>query len=154
MSIAVLILFGAVVILLAVGASVFASWVLRKIEAGPDGELGTEDDIDISDYEVALKDQVYRAVLAGYHAEKLALDQIDAKLSNADKAAIANKFYDLIPDFVSVAGVPIPVGEIKLIVTRDVFETWVKNAYDAAHAVIVKNEAYLHSKIEAFNPAN
>lgn len=100
----------------------------------------------------AIQPYLYKAILAGQQMALLGLDQFDTKLVGQDKKAVADSVYDTLPDYLLVAGVPIPIIVVKTIVPRDRFEELVKNAYNEAHSFIMKNEAYLRSQVDLLMP--
>lgn len=142
--------FGAVVIIVAVALSVLIAALLDRIQAGSDGETGTEDDIDLSDIRAALVPFIVQGILAGEKLAQAGLEKFDAVLTGADKAEIANSVYNLLPDVVFVGGKAVPIGFIKTFVTPAVFAGWVKTTYDSAHAFVQRNQDYLAKYTDAF----
>lgn len=100
----------------------------------------------------ALTPWLYKAVLAGEKALIWSLDEADQKIEGADKKAVADSTYALLPDSLLIGGRPIPIGLVKTVVTEDLWESWIKGAYDQAHAFILKNESYLRGQVDALNP--
>lgn len=87
-------------------------------------------------------------------AERLAADELKAGgavIDGLDKAAIANSAYDLIPNDVVVAGRTIPISLVKTLVTRTMFENFVKSTFDAIHAQIMSASTYFRSQVEALD---
>jgi hypothetical protein len=101
----------------------------------------------------ALTPYLYQAIFAGERAILWGFEQADAALLAADRKKVADGVYDLLPDTLIVNGVPLPIAKVKLLVTRELFEQWVKTVYDQTHAFILKNEAYLKSQVDALKPA-
>jgi hypothetical protein len=100
----------------------------------------------------ALTPYLYQAIFAGEKAILWGFEQADAAVQAADRKKVADSVYDLLPDTLIVDGVSLPVSKVKLLVTREVFEQWVKTVYDQTHAFILKNEAYLRSQVDALKP--
>jgi hypothetical protein len=101
----------------------------------------------------ALTPFLYRAIVAGERAALQGLRDADAILTGADKAAIANRLYALLPDTIMVGKIPVPVSRIKALVPRYLFAEWIKDAYDATHAFLIRNEEYLQAQIRVLEPA-
>lgn len=146
-AIAVAVAFGG--LLLAGAGAVYS--IVQKLKAGPDGVVGTADDVPaISSVESAVAPYVYSAILAG---EKLAfqgLDQLKLQLASEDKKAIADSFYNLLPDVIYIAGQAVPLTLVRRILPVEDFERMVKEAYDRADALIQRNETYLKSQTDKF----
>ncbi len=100
----------------------------------------------------ALNPWVYQAILAGEKLALKALAAADTQLESDDKADIANRLYAILPDNLVVEGIPLPIALVKRFVTRDLFAQMVKDTYDAAHAFILRNEAYLTDQVEKLQP--
>ncbi len=101
----------------------------------------------------ALTPYLYQAIFAGERAILWGFEQADAALLAADRKKVADGVYDLLPDTLIVNGVPLPIAKVKVLVTRELFEQWVKTVYDQTHAFILKNEAYLKSQVDALKPS-
>lgn len=134
---AVLALIGGLLILLAAGLQKLIAFI-RTRTLGPSQELLLK----------ALEPWVHTATLAGLKIALRTLNNLDVVLDGADKKAIADSVYDLLPDVIMVGPSPIPVVQVKRIVTREVFETEVMNAYNTANAFIERNEQFLTSQID------
>lgn len=93
-----------------------------------------------------------KAVLAGERATIEGLDEIDRQLDGTDKAAVANSIYDLLPEFVNVAGKPIPTSLIKHLITREMWADLVKRVFEEGDAFIERNRDYLKKQIPADLP--
>jgi hypothetical protein len=103
----------------------------------------------------ALTPWLYKAIIAGEHAALRGMEETDAVLQNMDKAKVANSLYDLLPAVIVLPnGLPLPVGRLKVLVPRETFASWVKDAYDDTHAFILANETYLRSQVDALTHSN
>jgi hypothetical protein len=100
----------------------------------------------------ALTPYLYKAIFAGERAILWGFEQADVAVLAADRKKVADGVYDLLPDTLIVDGVPLPISKVKLLVTREIFEQWVKTVYDQTHAFILKNEAYLRSQVDMLKP--
>src|SRR4051812_31012641 len=78
----------------------------------------------------ALEPYAYKAILAGQTAVLWVLDTAEAAIESTDKKAVADSWYDLLPDFILVAGYPVPSIVIKRLIPREEWETFVKSLYD------------------------
>lgn len=137
MTAAVIVLFGGLLILSALALQAFVAALRRQITHPTAAELLQ-----------ALTPWLYRAVLAGEHAALLGLRQADSLLTGADKAEVANRLYDLLPDTLIVSGKSIPISLVKALITRERFAALVKDVYDSAHAFLLRNEAYLLDQMD------
>lgn len=102
----------------------------------------------------AVTPYVYRGILAGEYAVQWAEDAAIAQIDAADKKAVADSLYSLLPDTLMIPGFPfpLPASVLKRIVTQEIFEKLVKDAFDSADAFILANEKYLKAQIDALNP--
>lgn len=137
---------GAIIIILAVAALV----LIRKIRAGA-AESGEELSPSIDQLFDAILPHIYRAILAGERSVIWAFDAGEHYLESADKKAVADSLYALIPDIVLVSSVPVPVGVFKKLIPIEIFEAWVKEVYDQADAFLTKNEDYLRSQVQSLD---
>jgi len=100
----------------------------------------------------ALDPYIWRAIMAGERTVVWGMDQAEAWLEGADKKAVADSVYALLPDTVVVGGLPLPIGAVRSFVPREVFEARVKDLYDSADAFIQRNEAYLKGQVDLLKP--
>lgn len=100
----------------------------------------------------ALEPYAYKAILAGQTAILWGLDTAEAAIEATDKKAVADSWYDLLPDFILVAGYPVPSIVIKRLIPREEWQTFVKSLYDEFNAQLQRNEQYLKSQVEALKP--
>lgn len=137
---------GAIIIILAVAALV----LIRKIRSGAEesGELLSPTIDQLFD---AILPHIYKAILAGERSVIWAFDAGERYLESADKKAVAESVYALIPEIVLVGNVPVPVGVIKKLIPIELFEAWVKEVYDQADAFLTKNEDYLRSQVQSLD---
>jgi len=98
----------------------------------------------------ALQKWLYLAIFTGERFDLMAMDDLKNGLTGLDKKTIADRVYDLLPDHLTIAGAPIPVAVVKLIVSRDEFEKLVEDAYQSADAFILRNETYLKAQVAAW----
>lgn len=143
--VAVAIAIGCVLILL--GIALFHIVQAARASAVTNNQPGISDVLD------ALTPYIYRAILAGERATLWGLDQVDASIHGADKKAVADSVYALLPDMVMVGSFPLPLSTIKAFVPRETFEARVKDLYDQADAFIQRNEVYLKSQVDSLIPA-
>lgn len=106
----------------------------------------------VEDVFAALEKYAYEGIAAGERAVVWGLDEIEDYIDSADKAAVANFFYDLIPETVVVAGIPVPVNKIKALVPRENFQALVRDLYDGFNARVHQFEAQLVGQIDAMIP--
>jgi len=87
------------------------------------------------------------AIRAG---ETLSLEQVtkgEAALTQADKKAIADSFYALIPNTVYINGRGYPVGFIKSILTQSEWELFVQKVFDEGDALLEQNRLWLQKQL-------
>lgn len=91
------------------------------------------------------------ALKAVYGAESLAYEaftKLDNKVESWDKKAIADAIYDTLPDTILVAGRPVPIGIIKMLVPRAVWQDLVQRKFGEADAFIHRQRDYLIKQID------
>ncbi len=134
---------------LGVGATLllatYGFWQLIKAIRGTDLD---ENNVTLDAVLDALEKYVRDGIDAAFITTLRAFDTFELWLESADKAAVANSMYDLIPDVVMVGSIPIPVALVKRLVSRDEFEVMVKDAYDRVNAFVQQNETYFRSKVQ------
>lgn len=133
-----------IAVLLAVGgllllAAIAASHIITQIRIA-----ATPTEQAILD---ALMVYAQRGIVAGEKLSVEGLDQVDRELTGADKAAIANSIYNLLPDTITVLGHSYPVSIIKHLITPDQFSALVKQIFDETDAFILRNRDYLEKQI-------
>ncbi len=144
LDIVITILFGALLILLAIAAFKLLRAAIRAVRGSPAADQlpGLEAVL------AALEPWVFRAILAGERAVLWGFEEIDVKLAGIDKKQVADSVYALLPDVILVGTRPVPVSFVKALVTPQVFEGWIKSLYDQADAFIEQNKQYLHDQVE------
>ena len=103
--------------------------------------------------EAALLTFVFQGICAGYRVSEMAMDELGTRLRGADKKAIANVIYDLLP--ADIAGFPLEI--VKSLVTRKRFAELVQDAFDRFDAGYTQfqaeyEEAY-HEWVEEYKAA-
>lgn len=91
------------------------------------------------------------ALKAVYGAENIAyttFTQLDSKLDSLDKKQIADAVYDTLPDTIFVGGRPVPIGFIKALVTREMWQALVQRKFGEADAFLEKQRTYLIKQID------
>lgn len=96
----------------------------------------------------ALQPWIMKAILAGTYLAEKSLSDLGKELSGVDRKAIADRYYDLLPPALLIHGVPIPIGVVKLFVSRQMFETLIEDTYRAAQAEITTFEVVLKAEVE------
>lgn len=92
----------------------------------------------------------FQGIVAAQYIALQGSGDLKAQIDGSDKAAVANRLYDLLPDVLWVGKIPVPIAVVKAIVTREEFAAIVKNLYDQTKALIVRNEQYLKDAVAAF----
>ena len=96
--------------------------------------------------EDALRDFIYKAILAAYRLSEATLDEIGERLEGADKKAIADSFYRLISD--QIAG--FDVSLIKRLVPQERFEELVQQVFDEFYTFYVGATGHLDELFEGW----
>lgn len=104
------------------------------------------------DIRAALLPYVFRAILAAEQIARQAMEQANESLESADKKAIADSVYALLPDVILIKGVPLPLALVKRFITREAFESLVKDIYDEAKAFIERNKSFLRAQVDGLVP--
>lgn len=133
---------GGLVILTGAGAVNF----IRRTKEAPDTAPGVLDILN------ALEPFAYQAIFSGEKLALWSLTQVDTQIDGADKKAIANALYDLLPEVVMVGATPIPVSLIKKVVSRDAFASLIEDIYRSTDAFLERNKEYLKSQISTYPP--
>jgi hypothetical protein len=96
--------------------------------------------------EDALRNFIYKAILSAYRLSEATLDEIGERLEGADKKAIADSFYRLIPD--QIAG--FDVSLIKRLVPQERFEELVQQVFDEFYTFYVGATGHLDELFEGW----
>ncbi len=100
----------------------------------------------------ALTGYAYKGVIAGETYALQAEQQLGVQLEGMDKKTIADQIYDTLPNFLMVGPIPLPIGTVKTLVSRSMFEELVENVYQDTQAFLSQNEAYLKSQVDKLVP--
>jgi hypothetical protein len=98
--------------------------LVRWLQSGEQGYPGERE------MEEALLPFIIQGILAAYKISEGAVDQFKQRLHGVDKAEIAERVYDLLPDQISVGKVVIPIGWIKQVVPEERFAELVQLAFE------------------------
>jgi hypothetical protein len=85
-----------------------------------------------------------------FAAENRALEVLRAtetEISELDQKAIADAYYALIPESINIGGRTISLTLIKVIITKEIWATFVQRLFDEAMARIKANEMWLAAQI-------
>lgn len=92
---------------------------------------------------VAVTPWAMKAIAAGERSVLWGLEELNKRIEGLDKKAVADAYYNLIPDVVPVpiGGriIPVPVAVVKRLVTREEFANLVKTIYDQFDMEIDRN---------------
>jgi len=95
------------------------------------------------------------AALAIRAGETMALEQVtkgETALTNADKKAIADSFYALIPSTIYINGKGFPSTLIKSIVTQSEWESFIQKLADEGDIVLEANRQWLQKQLDSTAP--
>lgn len=97
----------------------------------------------------ALREFAKEAYAAGISMALSANQQEQAALTSADIKAIADRYYALLPDTITIGGKTFPIGWVKLFVTQAEWESLVKSVADEIEARLARNAAWLTTQLNA-----
>jgi len=96
-----------------------------------------------------LESYAREAVAGAASLSESLLADIDKTLTTADKKAIADQFYALLPPVIHAGTVLLPIGLVKRFVSQAEWESLVQQAVDDLDVKVRANESWLASKVAA-----
>ena len=91
----------------------------------------------------ALMPYAKEALYAAADVAERALKNGQTAIDGVDKKALADKFYAVLPDVISVGPLILPIGVVKAVVTQEHWEALVQRAFNEADARLTRNEEWL-----------
>jgi hypothetical protein len=85
----------------------------------------------VQPYIEALWPFAVKAVVAVFKASQRARDSLEDELADIDKAALARRMYQMLPDAIFVGGKLVPISIVKAVVTEDQWAVIVQNVFDS-----------------------
>ena len=95
----------------------------------------------------ALREFAKEAYAAGLSMVLVQEQTISQDLQTANIKAIADRYYTLLPDTIMIAGKPIPLSIIKVLVSQDNWEILVADVAHEIEARISRNQTWLQSQL-------
>jgi hypothetical protein len=136
-------------VLLAIGALLLvAGWLLYQLylRVKATGSPSLQAIFD------ALVPYAYQGIFAGERMAVSVFDEAEAYIAAADKKAVADSIYDLLPTSITVGKYTISTDLIKRLVPREEFQRLVENLYNTADAFFQRNEQYLKDQVASLPP--
>ena len=109
---------------LAGGASVGLAKLVQWLLSGEQGYPGE------AEIEAALLPFVVQAIIGAYKVSEGAVDQFKERLRGVDKADIARRVYELLPDTINIGKFVVPTGWVKQVVPEERFAELIQSAFD------------------------
>jgi hypothetical protein len=100
----------------------------------------------------ALVPYAYQGIFAGERMVVSVLDEAEAYIAAADKKAVADSIYDLLPPVITLGKYTISTDLVKRLVPREEFQRLVENVYNTADAFFQRNEQYLKDQVASLPP--
>lgn len=151
----VAIIIGAILLVLAVGASALITRAKTSVPV-EEPQTGAADGlISVPAVLNALEKWAYQAILAGEKIVQEVMTTTQIRLEGEDKAAVANRVYDLLPAMVTipVAGKALTINP-KDLVNREQFAEFIKRLYGEGAAFVSKNKAWLRKAVDDVIPGD
>lgn len=135
-----------VLVILAISAGLVAlgAWGYPKLKGEQQGYYYEKQ------IEALLLPWIYQAILGAYKVSEAAIDHLDARMVGADKAAIAGALYDMLPPKIG----NIPIGTVKMIISREDFIRLVQVAFDEFHDEFSERSAEYRELLIAWKKQN
>ena len=100
--------------------------------------------------EAALLPLIFEGISAAYRLSEKGVDEIQLRISGADKKKIADTIYRMLPDKVG----PFDIAVVQRIVTQERFETLVQNAFDNFDRFFVEHQKHFDDLFEKWKAEN
>ncbi len=126
---------------IAISCGVFALLLViyPRIRAG-------SSNVVVASLEAALQPFIFEAIMAAYRLSEKTVDQGYERLKGADKKALADSVYKLLPDRIGDHDITF----VKSLVTRERFEVLVQNAFDQFDQFYVVHHAHFDDEFQDF----
>ncbi|UCC87513.1 MAG: hypothetical protein JSV81_22080 [Anaerolineales bacterium] len=100
--------------------------------------------------EAALLPLIYEGICAAYRMSERGVDQLQQRIRGADKKAIADSIYRMLPDKVG----DYDLSLIKFVVSQERFEQLVQGAFDRFDRFFIEHEAHFEELFEKWKAGN
>ena len=124
-------------------AAVAGVYLYKYLKSGVQGYPGEEA------LEKALLPYLYNAIMFAYKASEAAIDASQERLDGIDKKMLADAVYNMLPEFLYIGTVAVPLNFLKTVVTRERFSELVQLAFDEFMRFYATAEANLKAELEA-----
>ena len=103
-----------------------------------------------AEIEAALLPLIFEGISAAYRLSEKSVDEIQLRISGADKKKIADSIYRMLPDKIG----SFDISLIKRVVTQERFETLVQNAFDNFDRFFVEHQKHFDDLFENWKAEN
>lgn len=128
--------------ILLVIACVAGVYLYKWLKSGTQGYPGEEA------IEGALLPYLHNAIMFAYKVSETAIDASQERLDGLDKKLLADAVYDLLPPFLYVGTIAVPLGFLRTLITRERFSELVQMSFDEFMAFYRTAEERLKSELE------
>ena len=97
-----------------------------------------------AEIEAALLPLIFQGISAAYRLSEKSVDEIQMRISGADKKKIADSIYRMLPEKIGAFDISL----IKRVVTQERFETLVQNAFDNFDRFFVEHQKHFDDLFE------
>jgi hypothetical protein len=103
-----------------------------------------------AEIEAALLPLIFEGISAAYRISEKSIDEIQLRISGADKKKIADSIYRMLPEKIG----PFEITLIKRVVTQERFEVLVQNAFDNFDRFFVQHQKHFDDLFEQWKAEN
>jgi hypothetical protein len=130
---------------IAVSCGVFALLLViyPRLKAG-------SSNVVVAAVEAALQPLIFQAIMASYRLSEKNVDQGYDRLKGADKKALADSVYKLLPDRISEYDITF----VKSLITKERFQDLVQNCFDQFDQFYVRNHSHFDDQFQQWVTAN
>lgn len=103
-----------------------------------------------AEIEAALLPLIFEGISAAYRLSEKGVDEIQLRVSGADKKKIADSIYRMLPEKIG----PFDLNLIKRVVTQERFETLVQNTFDNFDRFFIEHQKHFDDLFEKWKAEN
>ena len=103
-----------------------------------------------AEIEAALLPLIFEGISAAYRLSEKSVDEIQLRISGADKKKIADSIYRMLPEKIG----NFDISLIKRVVTQERFETLVQNAFDNFDRFFIEHQKHFDDLFEKWKVEN
>jgi len=103
-----------------------------------------------AEIEAALLPLIFEGISAAYRLSEKGVDEIQMRVSGADKKKIADSIYCMLPEKIG----PFDLNLIKRVVPQERFETLVQNTFDSFDCFFIEHQKHFDDLFEKWKAEN